>query len=498
MTYSDQTPTDDYPPPNPPRGCGNAAKRVLGCGCGVVLLILIALAATDGILAARYGAQVQQKLQQLRAAGKPLTGPELAPSPVLDAENAAPLYLKAAEIVKPHAGQSAGPWGPNNTDVARTVGYSESDWDNPKEMAALADLLTQDREALRLMWEATNRPACVFDVNWQSAVGTLFPHLSKMRTLARFESAAAAVSAFQGRQGEALERLRMGFVASRRVGRDPTLIAALVSSAMDAIMLRSAEYVLSRGPVPEGAARRLTEELRSTDGGRAFARAMQGERVTGLESFAMTGQRSGGKAGGLAGAALAGSLAGGGGLLGWLHGSALGPVLRPFLLKDELIYLDLMDRMEQTAATPWPAADASARRLEADIRHVHPWAVLTRMILPVLLRARTKAETTTVRRELLQIALGLHVYRQKHGAYPDSLDALRSLGWPVPLDRFSGKPFIYRCQGDRFLLYSIGQDMKDDSGKPISYLYHDRQKHPSPKQGNTDVGDLVWMDWDQG
>jgi hypothetical protein len=34
-----------------------------------VLLLVVACAAVDGILAARYGAQVQQELQRLKAAG---------------------------------------------------------------------------------------------------------------------------------------------------------------------------------------------------------------------------------------------------------------------------------------------------------------------------------------------------------------------------------------------------------------------------------------------
>ncbi len=494
MTYSGQTPTDDYLPPDQPRGCANTAKRVLGCGCGVVLLILIALAATDGLLAARYGDQVQQKLRQLRAAGKPLTGTELAPPPVPDAENAAPLYLKAADIVEPHDGQPAGGSAPGSTSASRVVGYSEADWDSPTEMATLARLVREDRAAMDLARQATARPKCRFDVQWQSLSTAIFPHGRKVRLLTRFESAAAAVASHQGNQAEALDRLRMGFVASRRASEDPVLTMLLLANAMDAALLKSAEYALSHGPVPEGPARRLADELGRADYRRAFVRARQSQRIEDLETFDSLA------AGGQAASAFVGTGANvfPDDLLFWCYGSPIAPALRPLLRKDELLYLSLAARQECIAGKPWPQAATAARQWVADVDCAPAWAAVTRLSAYPSYQAQTRVESTAAWRELLQIALGLHVYRQKHDPYPDSLDALRSLSWPVPLDRFSGKPLIYRRQSDRFLLYSIGPDMKDDGGKPIWYLYHDRQKHPSPKQGNTDAGDLVWMDWSQG
>jgi len=42
---------------------------------------------------------------------------------------------------------------------------------------------------------------------------------------------------------------------------------------------------------------------------------------------------------------------------------------------------------------------------------------------------------------------------------------LRSrLGWKLPQDPFSGKDFVYKRQGKGFLLYSIGENLKDDGG----------------------------------
>jgi len=72
-------------------------------------------------------------------------------------------------------------------------------------------------------------------------------------------------------------------------------------------------------------------------------------------------------------------------------------------------------------------------------------------------------------------------YKHRFGAYPGSLDVLRSkLKVDVPVDPMSGKDFVYKRQGDGFLLYSIGANMRDDGGKSVTYPY------------GKDPDDIVW------
>jgi hypothetical protein len=69
--------------------------------------------------------------------------------------------------------------------------------------------------------------------------------------------------------------------------------------------------------------------------------------------------------------------------------------------------------------------------------------------------------------DLARVALLLKAYRAEHGSYPESLSALaKSDGKPLPGDPFSGKSFIYRKDGAGFVLYSWGEDLKDDGGAP--------------------------------
>jgi hypothetical protein len=73
---------------------------------------------------------------------------------------------------------------------------------------------------------------------------------------------------------------------------------------------------------------------------------------------------------------------------------------------------------------------------------------------------------------LLCATLALRAYRVEHGAYPMTLNALVDGGYlrHLPVDPFdmAGAPVRYRLlASDRYLLYSIGPDGKDDGGRPI-------------------------------
>jgi len=35
----------------------------------------------------------------------------------------------------------------------------------------------------------------------------------------------------------------------------------------------------------------------------------------------------------------------------------------------------------------------------------------------------------------------------------------------VPLDPFTGKPYIYRLEDEGFIVYSVGSNQKDDNGR---------------------------------
>src|SRR4029077_15885707 len=63
-------------------------------------------------------------------------------------------------------------------------------------------------------------------------------------------------------------------------------------------------------------------------------------------------------------------------------------------------------------------------------------------------------------------AIALERYRQAKGDWPKSLDQLvpKYLA-EVPTDHYVAKPFIYRRVDRGVIVYSVGQDRKDNGGK---------------------------------
>jgi hypothetical protein len=100
--------------------------------------------------------------------------------------------------------------------------------------------------------------------------------------------------------------------------------------------------------------------------------------------------------------------------------------------------------------------------------------------LPLLLRSQTLVNEG-------QIACALERYRLAHGDYPQTLDALvPQFIEKIPLDIINGEPLIYVPARDRFLLYSVGWNEKNDGGAVVM---------AEGLQVNATQGDWVWKSY---
>ena len=78
------------------------------------------------------------------------------------------------------------------------------------------------------------------------------------------------------------------------------------------------------------------------------------------------------------------------------------------------------------------------------------------------------------------LAIGVRIYKQRHGSYPASLsDLVPGTISVLPKDPFTGDDYVYRRRRDGVLIYSLGPNGRDDGGVP-------RKKH------SKDDFDIVW------
>jgi len=477
-----------------PTGCFPTFGRLLRwrgwrVGACVALALLLVGGVVDGIATVHYAGKVGTQLATLEAAGKPVTARALAPAPVRAGENAAPLLLAAAEIVHHHdppgQGARSESWGHPMPAEAR--GYGKLAWNDPADLARLARYVKDDRRALPLLREAEGKPGVDFGVNWDNPFEAPFPHFGKLRSLARFLGDAAVLASHEGDQAEALDRLRLGYSLARASSQDPTLIGQLVACATDTMATDAAQHVLLMGPIPVGEARRLTAELDRVDYHERALRALSGERACGLWVFAAVECGSVRMTELVSGASLS--------LRDRLVFWAYPHLLRPLVYADELWFVSYMGKVEQRAGlTPQERARSPLPRWESAKSRPPRWAVISHILTPVFERTSIKAENALVQRRLLQVALGVLLYRQAHGRYPASLAEVRAMGWPVPLDNYSDRDLVYRLKGDSYVLYSIGPDLKDDGGRPL-WWQHDMNGRPFRRSAESagDLGDIAWI-----
>lgn len=91
-----------------------------------------------------------------------------------------------------------------------------------------------------------------------------------------------------------------------------------------------------------------------------------------------------------------------------------------------------------------------------------PWRRFSRHFFQTLEPVIKQREETICRVRLLALTALLLAETKANGEAPSSLVGLSR---ELTIDPYSGAPFLYRPEGARFLLYSVGPDLRDDGGE---------------------------------
>ncbi len=460
----------------------------LAIGFGLLLILLVGLWLYFDI---KYQHMINVELTRIRAEGWPVTAAECAPEPVPDAQNAAVLYQQVFQIdfdaPDPWAGSDLLP--DIDSDLIRTFREEPTSEIERQVQTLLAN--PETTKVLEILRQASERPYSVFAIHREKGEDRIthaFLHLAKFREACYLISLRALASARAGRIREALDWCRIGLRMSEHVAAEHTLIAELVSIAMNSITIREAEGFLDTGAVSPQDARQMENYLRQIDLRAHFTNAMITERALGLAEFRVfhdnpticyytfcpqypdipeefsemfPGCRD------LRSKAAARTYCS---RLAW-----------PLQKLDELYYLTIMREQIEFSKQPYHLGktryDAQQQALEDMPSYQVP---VTRILTSVHGRAAAKRDYSIAQIALFRVVLALKAYKYEHRAYPKSLAQLQqTLSWQLPQDPFSGNSFVYRREGKGFKLYSLWSDLDDDGGEPI-------EKH------RYEDGDIVW------
>jgi hypothetical protein len=146
-----------------------------------------------------------------------------------------------------------------------------------------------------------------------------------------------------------------------------------------------------------------------------------------------------------------------------------GPLLEAYSVlglaaREGAVYLDFAQECMQIAQLPVShyraAVDAAEIRYLRDRKGI----LLSRIGLSSGIMGREAVYVASL--EVARVALVIERYRLAHGGLPERLDQLVPGDLKaVPEDPFDGKPLRYRRLDRGYVVYSVGEDGKDDGGK---------------------------------
>jgi hypothetical protein len=444
-----------------------------------VLIILLVLGFIFLLPHGRYRHELEAYKKELRARGEKLTIAELAPPPSSNPSNGAKAFM---QLMKDYELPT------NLPTIMRLAepGLANVTWTNlsPEQMVGYEENRSKVVELRKLL----NASVLDFQPDYARGQYILLPHAAKLKATEQLIAATAMQACYAREFSEGVADLVAAANLVRLYGGEVTLISDFVRAAMARTGINATWAALHYEGWTETQLLALQNRWQVVDlfSNAAPVIAMEGiSSIASMDEVRQTNMSSLVELSlTLASSRSAGSSTGDD-KLGSLHDVMEQLFTRLKVLRwksswsydEELCYLEVTE-----------AALESARKITADEFFVPEFTRFNQQANNIfrfyqnstnefmLLDARgdyfrrylsTLAEVETARR-LCVTAIALKRYQLQHGAYPTMLnDLVPAYLSAVPIDFMDGKPLRYKLRPDGdFLLYSVGDDGKDDGGDP--------------------------------
>lgn len=337
--------------------------------------------------------------------------------------------------------------------------------------AELTAVLATNQILLDLLHSATGLTNSRYPLDLTQGFQVLVPHLAKVKGSVQLLTTEALLDASNNDTEKSLAALRTAATVADSLSEEPLLISQLVRIASWAIVSKRSEIVLNSTSLSDKQLSKLQTIFRDAERADSMARALGGERASGMAIFMGSRDQLG-----IFGAAnsppelkdrMRATL-----FLGLLKSTGI-------LQKDKAFYLDVMATNIAAAEAPFPerltlAQQANSAALSPPSRMM----IFSRMLLPALGKATQRDGEHAARIRTTQTAIAIERFRRAHGGnIPSTLGELVPEFLPAaPVDPFDGQPLRFKHLTNGYVVYSIGPDLRDDGGAE-----GDPKKQTSPK-----------------
>lgn len=353
-----------------------------------------------------------------------------------------------------------------------------------------------DRPAIELLHQVLERPRLDFQLDYKKGAALLLPHLAPLKHAAQKLDAAAVCDLHNGDAGAAATNILTLVELVQKNDSEEVLISHLVRMALLAIAVTPTWELLQATNVTDAQLAALQNGWERMNYFKDTEISFTMERVWMMEAIDKSRASPEGfeKTFGLAASMSSSSSSSS----GWTWSPdweeitkrprhAVAEVMWRFswsysdelrALQMEQIILETL-RMIQTNQSQFYKADydaMTARASSLGITNVGE-AFFRALKIPDfreefgdwgLSAAVNNAIRAETMRRVVVTAVALKRYQMKHGKFPETLNELvPEFTRSVPIDPYDGKPLRYHPSADEtYLLYSVGDDGKDDGGDP--------------------------------
>ncbi|MHB1456260.1 MAG: hypothetical protein ACYC0V_05030 [Armatimonadota bacterium] len=423
------------------------------------MLIFVVILASGVIwFASLFSAEkkLNELISDMKSKGKPTSIQDLKSKSKPDARNAAVIY---DAIFK----QMGSETGSSDKILARFLSERRED---PSSRAKAQETVDRYRKIIPMIESAVSKPDCSFAYTWPNDPFQTIYYTTHLRFLNRILCSMAILDSKKGKLDNSLHNIELGFELSESLNQDPWIMGQQTRWSMIAQNSARLREVISHRGVNETDLRHFYDALSKIDLQSGLETALDGEVAVGISSYDTFHHAV------------------------MPHPSPSNAIwklpVRGGLYQDESYYLEHMNISVDAINSPYYELKGKQVKMPKPPKSL---IVLSDTMISLVDGIWWRRDMGTAEVSGSRILVALMAYRSRYGNYPSSLDQLRSkLKWVIPEDPFTGKDFIYKTKGKGFLLYSIGPNLKDDSGIPHNRL----QKSQRMIKATASPCDIVW------
>ncbi|GEM_PF-5464991 len=426
-------------------------KFFLVSGLGLLgLIVVIAIIYT--YLNIIWGKELRQELDKIKASGSPMTVADIPLRDSPNKDNACIEYQQIFSIITDgtYTAKSGGSDSQEFNelgDLSWNSNMSEIEEQFRKNSDKIKELLAKDsfRQVFELLRKASEKPYLNFKLNYDEGPALLLPHLSRMRTIARFLRAKAEFELLSGEREKAWDTILIGIKTNSLMKNEPLIISQLVYFACNFIYFDFMAYNLPRYGIDSKQAIKIIDELspERTEFVKSMRQSIDMERIC-LGGWVcdrfISGKMKAEELGGLID----------------VSGRKSSPLYyfvcflyKPFAKKDYIEYLKIMETYKAGYDIPYYKLPPDLPSSETMLKNLPRYCILTKMLCPALDNIRRRTAEMETRAQEIRLRLALEIYKNRNGAYPEKLEALSpQILKELPISEMTGKPFEYSKDKD--------------------------------------------------